>query len=666
MSKIQLLDKVTIDKIAAGEVIERPAAVVKELVENAIDAGAKNITIEIKDGGIAFIRITDDGCGIEKNDIKKAFLRHSTSKIRHIEDLSSILSLGFRGEALSSISSVAQVELLTKCQGENIGNKYVIHGGTEIEFSEVAVNEGTTFIIRQIFYNIPARKKFLKTPSTEGSHVGEIITRLAMSHPNISFKFISNGVTKLQSTGNGSLKEMIYAIYGRDIASNLLELNVTTSNVKMTGYIGKPSVSRGNRNYENYFINGRYIKSGLISKAIEDGYKGYTMQHRYPFVVLHIELNTNEVDINVHPTKMDLRFTQQNTVYNHILNGIIETLSEPNKIIPKFELPDAVIPENKNVTKNPPLSEVNNSLQESERPKDNQGIPITKDSSTISKPHINTNRYGCSLTKEEHQENLGYFMDKMKDRVGSYHNKMSSAEITGKSDIYKIYEKIQVNKINEAVNYALNAKEEQITLFDQMGTETIPIEYKLIGQVFDTYWMVEFKEQLYIIDQHAAHEKVLYENIVKELENKEFTSQSVSPPTILTVTMAEKELLLKNMNYFTKIGFVIEEFGIDTYAIRAVPGNLHGINSNSLFLEMLDDLSNISFGNQPAERITEKIASVSCKAAVKGNSVLSRSEIDSLIRDLLQLENPFHCPHGRPVIINMTKKDMEKKFKRII
>ncbi len=664
MAKIQLLDQLTIDKIAAGEVIERPAAVVKELVENAIDAGATSIVVEIKEGGIAFIRITDNGFGIERSDIPYAFLRHSTSKIRSIDDLLLVSSLGFRGEALSSIASVAQVEVLTKQATDEVGSKYTIHGGVEVSLEDEAVNDGTTFLVRQLFYNVPARRKFLKTATTEASHVGDLVTRLALSHPSVSFQFITNGVKKLHTSGNGNLKDLIYHIYGRDIANQLLEVQESVGNLKITGYIGKPVISRGNRNYETYFINGRYVKSNTIAKAIEDAYKGYTMQHRYPFCVLHIEMDTSKIDVNVHPTKMELRFSEQHAVYNHIYETMRSALARRD-LIQEVTLPIE---------------------------------PAVTQNSIIDKPHRNTNRYGSSLTAEQEKENLDYFLNKMEERVSSYHNRMSSAEVENKSEIFKREAPEVQHKIREAISYAkaneemsvpteqsvAQAKqieipevvsnnqiqvveEKQLNMFEDELLETKSIQhYRLIGQVFHTYWMIEYKEELYIIDQHAAHEKVLYEDTINNWKNKEFTTQYISPPIILSLTMQERDLLQRYRSKFTDIGFEIEEFGSDAFAIRGVPANLFSFTKKDLFLEMLDELSELQSGHIPAERITEKIASMSCKAAVKGNSNLSASEMDVLIGQLLDLENPFHCPHGRPIIISISKKEMEKKFKRIV
>ncbi len=638
MANIQLLDQITIDKIAAGEVIERPAAVVKELVENAMDAGATSIVVEIKEGGIAFIRITDNGCGIDINDIPKAFLRHSTSKIRSVDDLTTIHSLGFRGEALSSIAAVAQVELLTKRKEDEVGARYVIHGGKEQAMEEDVSKDGTTILVRQLFYNVPARRKFLKTPSTEASHISELMTKLALSHPNISFQFINNGVLKLHTSGNGALKDIIYSIYGRDIANQLIEIKPEHQQkqreIKISGFIGKPVISRGNRNYQNYFINGRYVKSSIISKAIEDAYHGYSMQHRYPFTALHFEMDTTTIDVNVHPTKMELRFAEQNAVYQTIYQCIQEALCTRDMI---------------------------------------QKVEVQVDhNNIISKPHKNTNRYGSSLTPKEDRENMDYFMSKMKERVSSYHNRMSAAEVEDKTKIFKnehpmIQEKLKSPVLvkEEPTPYVEEAK--QLNLFEEHMIENkVEHQYRLIGQVFGTYWMIEYKEQLYIIDQHAAHEKVLYEKTINSSKHKEVTTQYISPPIVLTLTMQEKELLETHMDQFTQIGFEIEEFGSDTYAIRGVPDNLYSIAKKELFVDMLDELSDSVNSNMQAERIMEKVASMSCKAAVKGNSKLSATEMEHLISQLLTLDNPFHCPHGRPTIIAITKKEMEKKFKRIL
>lgn len=650
MGKIQVLDPVTVDQIAAGEVIERPASVVKELVENAIDAGASAVVVEIKEGGVSYMRIADNGCGISREDVPAAFLRHSTSKIRTVDDLVHIGSLGFRGEALSSIAAVSQVELVTKTADQTFGTRYRIAGGKEEGIEDAGAKDGTTFIIRQLFYNTPARRKFLKTPMTEASHVGDLMTRMALSHPEVSFQFINNGQTKLHTAGNGKLRDVIYHVYGREIASNLLRAEYETSGLKITGFLGKPLISRGNRNFENYYINGRYVKSSIIAKAIEDGYKDFTMQHKYPFVVLHMEIDTENIDVNVHPTKMELRFNRQQEVYNAVYAAVDEGLHR-EELIPQVEV---------NVPKAQELPPVTISKKEEVPP-----VTIPK------KPEL--------PPKEE--RDLNYFMEKMKERVTAYHNQNSSAEVKDKEKIFK--PQIQADRIREAVQYAKKTElpkseppkpepsksesPKQINLFEErLLSEQARARHKIIGQVFDTYWLVEFQDQLYIIDQHAAHERVLYERTLKGMKTREFTSQMISPPILLNLGMQEAQLLNEYMDQFTRIGFEIEEFGQDTYAVRAVPDNLFSLAKKDLLIEMLDSLSDELNRTMTAELIDEKVASMSCKAAVKGNMKLSAAEADALIGELLTLDNPYHCPHGRPTIISMTKRDLEKKFKRIV
>ena len=648
MANIQVLDQITIDKIAAGEVIERPSSIVKELVENAIDAKATAVTVEIKEGGISFIRITDNGCGIPKEEVPLAFLRHSTSKIRCVEDLSGISSLGFRGEALSSIAAISQVELITKTRESEFGTKYVIEGGQEKSLEDAGAPDGTTFLIHQIFYNTPARRKFLKTPMTEASHVNELMIRLALSHPEVSIQFINNGQKKLHTSGNGKLKDVIYHVFGRDIANNLLEVDERIDGIHLTGFIGKPLVSRGNRNYENYYINGRYVKSNIIAKAIEDAYKDFTMQHKYPFTVLHFKMDGQDLDVNVHPTKMELRFSNQQEVYNFVCHALKNALTE-KELIPRVELPEA-----KEVPKIP-------------EPSIEKPMSLPNQRPSVEKPEI----------KDE-----AYFMKKMRERVESYHKQHSQAEVKDRTQIHR--EPMQIDRIREAANYArAQAKVEksinppkkvessmestQLNFFEEkLLSKKSMKEYKLIGQVFETYWLVEFQDQLYIIDQHAAHERILYEKTLRGMKDRNYTSQYLSPPIVLNLSMQEAELLRTHMDLFVGIGFEIEEFGGDSYAIRAVPDNLFSIAKKELLIEMLDNLSEEITSKEAPDMIAEKIASMSCKAAVKGNSRLSAAEVDTLIGELLELENPYHCPHGRPTIIAMTKRELEKKFKRIV
>ena len=651
MSKIQVLDPVTIDKIAAGEVVERPASIVKELAENAIDAGATAITVEIEEGGISYIRIADNGCGIEMEEVPSAFLRHSTSKIRTVDDLIHIHSLGFRGEALSSIAAVSQVELITKTAEETFGTRYRIAGGKEEGLEETGAKDGTTFVIRQLFYNTPARRKFLKTPMTEASHVSELMTRMALSHPEISFQFINNGQSRIHTSGNGSLKDVIYHIYGREIAMNLIEIQTEAGDVKISGFLGKPVISRGNRNFENYFINGRYVKNQIVSKAIEDAYKDFTMQHKYPFVALQITMPGEEVDVNVHPAKLEIRFQNQQAVYNAVYEAVDRGLRK-EELIPQVKL---------------------------EEPKE---IPRADVPSPAPAPMPKKETKPPQAPAKE-ERNLDYFMQKMKERVAAYHNRESSAEVAAKDQIFRPLQ--QADRIREAAVYAnlssVGEKAEkrvenqtgeqepprQMDLFEEKFLDReIRAEYHLIGQVFDTYWLVEFQDNLYIIDQHAAHERVLYERTLKSMKTREYTSQMISPPVILDLGMQEAALLREYMDRFLRIGFEIEEFGQDSFAVRAVPDNLFSLAKKDLLLQMIDSLSDEVSRKLSPELIDEKVASMSCKAAVKGKMKLSAAEADALIGELLTLDNPYHCPHGRPTIIAMSRRELEKKFKRIV
>ncbi len=687
MNKIQVLDTVTIDKIAAGEVIERPASVVKELAENAIDAGATAIVVEITDGGTTLIRIADNGCGIERDDVPGAFLRHSTSKIRTVDDLVHIGSLGFRGEALSSIAAVSQVELVTKTREQEFGTRYRINGGKEVDLEDTGAREGTTFLIQQLFYNVPARRKFLKTPMTEASHVGDLMTRLALSHPEISFQFINNGQSRLHTSGNGNLKDVIYHVYGRDIASNLLLAEWEAPGMKITGFLGKPVISRGNRNFENYFINGRYVKNNIVSKAIEDAYKDFSMQHKYPFVALHMEIDGENVDVNVHPAKMELRFHNQQEVYNQVYAAVNQGL-HAEELIPHVELevPDTSRAGNcgNGVKNDGPVLPFEGLAHRS-------GIQESRAAGRRMPDNPVQEKAAKSPLPPPSERNLDYFMEKMKERVKAYHSQRSSAEVMDKGGIFK--PEIQADRIREAAEYGKNLQtsekteaslsqaeeglkkenigqtEEprQLNLFEEkLLTREAKDEYHLIGQVFETYWLVEYRDNLYIIDQHAAHERVLYERTLKSMKSREFTSQMLSPPIILDLGMQEAELLRQYMDRFTWIGFEFEEFGQESFAVRAVPDNLFCIAKKDLLLQMLDSLSDEVSRNLSPELIDEKVASMSCKAAVKGNMRLNAAEVDTLIGELLTLENPYHCPHGRPTIIAMSRRELEKKFKRIV
>ena len=618
MPNIAILNQETIDKIAAGEVVERPCSVVKELVENAIDAGSTAITVEIKEGGISFIRITDNGCGIERDQVAVAFYRHSTSKIRSAEDLLTVKSLGFRGEALSSISAVARVELITKTYDELTGTRYVIEGSKELSNEEIGAPDGTTFIVKDLFYNVPARRKFLKTAQTEGSYISDMVEKLALSHPDISFKFINNNQTKLHTSGNGNRKDIIYHIFGREISSSLLEVKHECEYFKVEGFIGKPVITRGNRNYENYFINGRYVKSNILSRAIEEAYKNFLMQHQYPFTVLYFTF-FSELDVNVHPTKMELRFDNNNEIYVELCDTIYAILSH-KEMIP--EVPVDSTPAPKKI------------VHEYKEP-----IPEPFEKRRINEVRAAESRsvYGQSVTST----------------VKNY----SATEPAAKApETSTAYEPAQ----------AVTGTQQTLGDYDKVFlTESSKKQFSIIGQLFKTYWLIEFEDKLYIIDQHAAHEKVLYEKTMARLANKDFTSQRISPPIVMTLDARECEMLEKYRPQIEQFGYEVEHFGGKEYMISAIPDNLFNIDMKDLFIEMLDDFSN-STGRQTPDIITEKVASMSCKAAVKGNDKLTLPEINKLIDELLSLDNPYNCPHGRPTIISMSKYEIEKKFKRIV
>ena len=629
MAQITLLNQETIDKIAAGEVVERPCSVVKELVENAIDAGSSAITVEIKEGGISFIRITDNGCGIEREQVPLAFLRHSTSKIRNVEDLMCVKSLGFRGEALSSIAAIARVELITKTYDNLTGTRYVIEGSKELANEEVGAPEGTTFLVRDIFYNTPARKKFLKSAQTEGAYISDMVEKLALSHPEISFKFINNNQTKLHTSGNGNEKDLIYHIYGRDIAASVLELKHECEFFKVHGYIGKPIITRGNRNYENYFINGRYIKSNLLSKAIEEAYKNFLMQHQYPFTVLYFDFFGESLDVNVHPTKMELRFDNNTEVYKELCDAVFEKLSH------KEMIPEVPLEEEK------PSKKIVHEYNE----------PIPEP--------FETRRLNDILRKVDYSP----YKETSDGRVV----KVSEAPSFSKPENIVKSEPVSENFLG-SISDEVNQKYDNISLqdiSDDFLTKDAKKKHKIIGQLFDTYWLIEYEDKLFIIDQHAAHEKVLYERTMNRLKDKEFTSQTISPPIVMSLDANEVEMLNRHKEQIERMGYVVEPFGGKEYMISAIPDNLFNVDMKDLFIEMLDDFSNIS-GKETPELILEKVASMSCKAAVKGNDKLSLQEIDSLVEELLTLDNPYNCPHGRPTIISMTKYEIEKKFKRIV
>ncbi len=632
---IQVLDQHTIDKIAAGEVVERPASVVKELVENSIDSGATAITVEIKEGGISFIRITDNGCGIPADQVQTAFLRHATSKITRIEDLLTASSLGFRGEALSSIAAVGQVELITKTGDSLTGIRYEIHGGVEKTREEIGCPEGTTIIIRNLFYNTPARRKFLKTAMTEGSYVSELVEQIAMSRPDISFKFVQNGQNKLNTSGNGSLKDILYHIYGRDIAANLLPIEVSRDGMTLSGYVAKPYISRGNRSFEHYFVNGRYIKSPVITRAIEEAYKTFVMIHKFPLVALYITVDSHLLDVNVHPRKMEMRYSRNDELYQFLFEEIRHVLLK-KELIPEVHQGNqkASAPAEHSTRSVPEPFEVQRKQQET--PKSIYGLSNAPETSIPSSaPLPQTPSFDRKLTPEEPEAEVP--------------NTAQKTVVQEPSDTYTVKPVVQ----------------EQLSLFSSgFMTEEARPKHRLIGQLFRTYWLIEYEHNLFIMDQHAAHEKVLYEKLMKQYQNREIVSQQVNPPLVISVNPRQQEVLRENQTFFEHIGFQMENFGGKEYMLRAVPLETYGLAAQDIFIDFIDSLADEG-PHLNMDLFIYKIATMACKAAVKGNMTLSTKEADALIDQLLQLENPYNCPHGRPTIIAMTETELEKKFKRI-
>ena len=704
MRKIAVLDQQTIDKIAAGEVVERPSSIVKELVENAIDAGATAVTVEITDGGKKMIRITDNGGGMERDQVPLAFLRHATSKIENVEDLEHIASLGFRGEALSSIAAVAQVELITKTPSALSGVRYVINGGVQESLEDMGAPEGTTFLVRNLFYNTPARSKFLKSDTTEGNYVSTLMEQLALSHPEISFKYIQNKQVKLHTSGNYNIKDVIYNIYGRDITKALLEVSYENDFMKIEGFVGKPEISRGNRTFENYYINGRYVKNKIITKAIEDGYKGLVMQHKFPFVSLRIEMDGNDLDVNVHPAKREVRFARETEVYTAIYETVRKVLTH-RELIPQVsvgkdeptsrteQIKPGNIPEPFEVKRrqemyghpNRTANIASHAAPTASEVRSTAPVP----SIPYNKPTNGTASYGSaetthnssassadkykrvdSLRENPVYESQPFTKEEEEMFSGTLKDGRNENSATETADYEVISEKPAESAPPEVDNEPIKSQEQeppkQLELFEErlLAPESRS-RHRLIGQLFDTYWLVQFEDNFYIIDQHAAHEKVYYERFVKQFQSQNIQSQYVSPPLIVSLSLEEENLLKANKKYFRDFGFEIEPFGGREYSISAVPSSLLGMTEEELFLEMLDHLT--ADGSKDAfELFTARLATMACKAAVKGNHSMSPQEADKLIDELLTLENPYNCPHGRPTIIAMSKTEIEKKFKRIV
>ncbi|MBP3273602.1 MAG: DNA mismatch repair endonuclease MutL [Butyrivibrio sp.] len=656
MAIINELDKNTIDQIAAGEVVERPSSVVKELVENSIDCGATAITVEIKGGGIDMIRVTDNGSGIEKSQIRKAFKRHATSKLKSIDDLYTIHSLGFRGEALSSISSVAQVDLITKTEEELVGTRYCINGGEEAAFEDIGAPKGTTLIVRNLFYNTPARKKFLKTAQTEASYIGDVMEHLALDNPTISFRFINNKDDKFSTSGNGDLKEIIYRIYGRDISVSLIPIKATEGSMTLEGYLGEPVLNRSNRNFEIFFVNGRYIKDKVMSKALEEGYKEYLMMHKFPFAVLHLRMDPADVDVNVHPAKLEVRFGNQVKLHEFIRQSVESVLKNHEMI------PDALLSEKEDKIEARKEAEAKEPYNEIVKE------PVPEKEKEKAPEPFETLRF------EEHKisSDTPIYAKGVKEKPVKIEDSNKSAvwtRIFGDSD-GSIAEKNEhpspIIKSENAI--VVEKKPVQLDLFEEkVLTKENVKDYEILGQLFGTYWIIAYKDKMLLVDQHAAHEKVNYERMIKRFKSGEMLSQMVNPPVIVALTSAEEELFLNYRQYFEKLGFNIENFGGREYAMRAIPVDLFGCESEKdMFIQILDELSHETNLDRTPDVINYKIASMACKASVKGNTKMSVLEMEALLDELLTLDNPYNCPHGRPTIISMTKYEIDKKFKRIV
>jgi len=745
LSIINVLDKDTINKIAAGEVIEGPAAVVKELVENAIDADANSVTVEIKDGGTSLIRVTDNGKGIGSDDIKTAFLPHATSKIKTADDLTLVSSLGFRGEALASIAAVSEVEVLTKTADEISGIRYVINGGKEEANEPIGTPEGTTFVVRNIFYNTPARKKFLKTPATEGRYVGEVMEHMAVSHPEIAFKFILNGQVKLQTMGNGSLKDVLFYIYGKETTANIIPVNnpdadgELVNGLSVRGYIGKPSLTRGNKEYENYFINGRFIKNKVITRAIEDAYKSFLMQHRFPFTCLLISVDNLLVDVNVHPAKLEVRFSDTESIYRLIFHEVDNALRK------KDLLPDMGV---KQVPDKKPLVRDFNSSHKAEKTEKSGGYiipdipmpepfeksrqgewkkelkPVFKQESFVAdkvkrdekSPLVKSEMYAPfdnDTTSDKNKldlleiESIDKSEGGIKNTCGNLAGDVSrensvetednreyptTVEQTDKTSYNKdfntvkedgdTYKNMSENSF-QADDGMMNATGVEQIFYDKdelhcdtnksskeefkggiLAKKALP-DIKIIGQIFGTYWIIEYDDNVYMIDQHAAHEKVMYERFVKEISRNKVTSQNLLPPVVVTLSGSQSQIVEEIGEHLHKLGFEIEPFGGNEYVIKAVPTELFGISEKDLLFDIIDQYS-LEGRKATPDTVLSKLATMACKAAIKGNMNISILEAKALIEELMSLDNPYNCPHGRPTMIFMSKSDVEKKFKRQI
>lgn len=704
---INVLDQITIDKIAAGEVIERPSSVVKELVENSIDSGATAITIEIKDGGMSFIRITDNGSGINRDEVRTAFLRHATSKLIKVEDLLELSSLGFRGEALSSIASVGQVELITKEKDSVCGIRYQIHGGKEVSYEEIGCPDGTTIIVRNLFYNTPARKKFMKSPTTEMSYIYDLICRISMSHPEISFKFTANNTNKLFTSGNGKLKDIIYHIYGRDITSNLIDVNRKFNTLEISGYIAKPAVSRGNRSFEDYYVNNRYVKNPVITKAIEDAFRTFVMIHKFPFTVLNFKIDPAQIDVNIHPAKREMKFMNESDIYNYTYDTIREALLHRElipEVTPGKQKPAETLNHRNTGSAPEPFEKQRReqigikpaAVKEPERPYNIKPIikpennPYARILNRVPDQPQNIPNNPVSQQAQTQQATQQSQSQPVNESTPATSALSADQEnITDKDNsvnVSRITSEIAVTNTQAGEGTATQTKttapaevaapqpqvpekEKKYSQLDMFGTKMLSEEarpkHRLIGQVFKTFWLIEYDKKLFIMDQHAAHEKVKFEELMNNYRNKKAIPQYLMPPAIVTLTADEITFLNDNMEFFENLGYTIESFGGREYKLSSVPANLFGIDGRELFLEFIGELSENN-KNSTITAFIAKLSTMACKAAIKGNTEISFKEADVLIDQLLKLENPYTCPHGRPTLISMTEAELEKKFKRIV
>lgn len=667
---IKVLDQSTINKIAAGEVVERPSSVVKELVENAIDAGATAITVEIKEGGMSFIRITDNGAGIEKEEVPTAFVRHATSKIMTIEDLLSVSSLGFRGEALASIAAVSQVECITKTVHALTGIRYEIHGSKEISSEEIGAPAGTTIIVRNLFYNVPARKKFLKTAMTEGSYITELITRLSLSHPEVSFKYIMNGSNKIATSGNGKLQDVIYHIYGKDVSANLLPVKHSVGDFAVEGYIGKAYVSKGNRSFEHYFVNGRYIRSNIVTKAIEEAYKSFVMIHKFPFTALHFTLDSNKLDVNVHPTKMEFKYADGEQLFGFVKESVRQALLEEEMIqdvslrTAKEERAITIEQQRKSTLRVPePFEKEARALQYQQAVASHQAeiqkrTQQAQASQNIPKSEIPKTNQETDISQVKQREPL------IKQDTSLAVQQIKQEPPAEKEELIHANPQDAVASVKTEDILPAGTNEQMVMPVEQFISEDARKKHRLIGQVFKTYWMIEYDEKLYIVDQHAAHEKVMFERLMKQQQNKQVLSQQLLPPKVLHLDSVEYEAVHSRMELFEQTGFDIEDFGDDSIVVRAVPDDIMGVDPQFLFDSLLNALTE-DRGKLSIDFFVEKLSSMACKAAIKGNTEITAMEADKLIDEMLALDNPYNCPHGRPTMISLTKTELERKFKRI-